>query len=1576
MDHYFGNIIQNKAQPMVDFNCNNQRLRNPRKSMFQIFSPKKNPNNSLNNNPKDMFNANNALNLILSRNLKTIYDENKSDISRDTPLYENVNCLIKNNKKNNQNNYKKFLNTKKMSYNLPNNFYNQLKAHNIKKEFHHSEIIHSKSKLMNDLSGRNSVKKTLNIGKKVNFLELHHQREKEREKEKEKEKKYSSLIEKHDSQKKKPILLNAKKRYSSPSNKNKLNLKKSQINFSSAIYQANNEYTINNEGQRGSCPNITKITQCGRKPRKSCYNNKDMKKTFLSLKYKNLNLNKKRSSSNSNFKMSIKIKDKNYKRNSIFEDPPEKNLQIPTLKQINNSLNKTFIGSRLDLAQEELKNLENNEVTQIINNLPQTKIEKMKFSRLPKKSLDNIIELSSFNNSEQKELNPLTTRIENLALIPNDRLQKKYRKLYLSRNLYDSLDDEEVADEEKIYQFYISPNSLTVYILDFFVLISSFIELYYLPIYISLHISSYVVYSNLISSFIFYIIDFIYIIDLITGFFRAYYNFEEVLIKRNVNICIYYLTGWFFLDLIEAIPFFTLLDKNMKKSIKNVTNSKSYYGWDFGLNNNFFALTVLKAFKIFKTFSFNRLFKEIYKYLDQFIFFYEWKGLLFSILVVFSSLHLCTCFFIFIGRNEFQGWILQNNLQDKTFGDLYVASLYYQMTTLTTVGYGDISANFGLEKIYGIFILIVGTCAYSWILTYISNYIKKNNEKFIDFEEKMKVLTEIKMEYPNLSKVLYDRIKRYLNYNKSEYNNNIKFILESLPSSLQNNLIIEIYKPIIMNFQFFKSFENSDFFVKIVTSLKPILSMKDDILIQEGDIIEDIIFIKKGVLTLEIIMDLNDQKKSIQSHLEMTGLSCFKSISNQKFTELINYNSHAAIYRSDFGKPMIFNDKYERKKEIKIIDLRRNEHFGDILMILNEKSPVAVKVKSKKAELFFLQKTEATEISNRYSNIWKRIVNRSLHNMKQIKNLIRKKVFLYIESNNIKMDDDFNEKYLSKQNYKSLLSPKNKTKKQKASNNIDTILEEESNFDKSNLVPTTNRYKDQSTSAQTKSIKIPIPDIYDSKLKTECISKISSKKKVKRVFFKSDVIDKEEKMKTEIKERSDINGVNDVINLLDKKVIKSSKNNNLINNFNINIYTPKVQFPLNQINIENQSSNIYEIKKEESNKEKIKEISNDSFISNKINNEISFNKDLIMNIKDNDILMNNSDENSNVVLTNIKLNDNKNTNISVNYSSNIIKLLDKKKLDKKPKNEKAEIKTNDNVSIKSASSDKSKISKSNNNSNKDLLFIKMNKFSNLNTSQSTSFSIKSIYENFNQISQYKLEKSPDLREKAKKFILEQIEEDKKEKLQAFSKTSKNNNNFLSIKYNMNLNNSKKTLSRLSSENYERSNISSKNIVNKTGLVKKATLQFDESKLEDKPVLIKSARKEEECISPRKIEKEDNKKSKRFFSVINKKRNSIKKRQGRRHESNREKEKTFYNQLVRNRSLKKKRTIEDKPEKEQKNNKMNYGKLISENIEKNQQNLNNPEEYFQGFFKNIISKRKQGNNVKSEEKLKRRSTVEY
>ena len=524
----------------------------------------------------------------------------------------------------------------------------------------------------------------------------------------------------------------------------------------------------------------------------------------------------------------------------------------------------------------------------------------------------------------------------------------------------------------------------------------------------------------------------------------------------------------------------------------------------------------------------------------------------------------------------------------------------------------------GIEHAYGIFILIVGTCVYSWIVTYISNYIKKNNEKFIDFEEKMKVLNEIKMEYPNLNKNknLNERIVRYLNYNKSEYKYNLKFILESLPSSLQNNLIIEIYKPIIMNFQFFKSFENSDFFVKIVTSLKPILSMKDDILINEGDIIEDIIFIKKGVLTLEIILDLKDPKKSVESHLEMTGMECFKNISYKKFNTLMNLNSLNPNYNPEFAKK--FKNKLIRKKEIKIIDLRKNEDFG-ILMILNEKSPLAVIVKSKKAELFFLQKTEATEISNRYSNIWKRIVNRSLHNMKQIKNLIRRKIFLFIEAYNIEINKEIKEKYLKngQLNHNISLKDKNKIKQSKSTKPIETIIEEEeSNLNQSQCSITkinrgqSSKEKNQKTQtgetsenkstqiSKSKSSKInnrkpnlkeieyKIENPIDEKNSVENESIIkdneeNSKKKEQNFNFKDsnkNISFNNDKKNIEI--NNNITGLNNMISIVDKEFINATKNNN-ITNFNINIYTPNVHFPLSKLNIENQNSSRINLKEKE-----------------------------------------------------------------------------------------------------------------------------------------------------------------------------------------------------------------------------------------------------------------------------------------------------------------------------------------------------------------------------------------------------------
>lgn len=79
--------------------------------------------------------------------------------------------------------------------------------------------------------------------------------------------------------------------------------------------------------------------------------------------------------------------------------------------------------------------------------------------------------------------------------------------------------------------------------------------------------------------------------------------------------------------------------------------------------------------------------------------------------------------------------------------------------------------------------------------------------------------------------------------------------------------------------------------------------------------------------------------------------------------------------------------------EIKILEIRKNEHFGDALMFLNERCPLILKVRTKIAELLVLRKMEAIEIYSVYPNIWKRINKKSLFNMEQIKLKIKKELF-------------------------------------------------------------------------------------------------------------------------------------------------------------------------------------------------------------------------------------------------------------------------------------------------------------------------------------------------------------------------------------------------------------------------------------------------------------------------------------------------------------------------------------------------------------------------------------------------------
>ena len=581
--------------------------------------------------------------------------------------------------------------------------------------------------------------------------------------------------------------------------------------------------------------------------------------------------------------------------------------------------------------------------------------------------------------------------------------EQRYRNLQRKGYVYDSFDDEENILDEEIYSFFIKPESSFIIFFDFLITISSVYYLIYIPYFLG---SNKIFCINTKGYFLDICIDIIYIFDLILPFFVAFYNFDEILKTHFKDRCINYLKGWFFLDLIEAIPLrtiFKLFDKKCKQELFLINPYQPEYHY---------LLLVFRMFKIFKVLSKNKFLDYISKLLNNIEYFSNYLTLYSSIAIFSLALHIVSNIFIFIGNNEFPGWISLFGYNNYPYLNLYLVAIYYTITTLTTVGYGDLYCTTKSEKIFGMFMEVVGIFAYSWALTSVSNYVKVLNEKTEEYEKNLQILEEIKLTYPKLSDDLYDRISRYLKYKQDKEQLDKNIIIECLPVNLSNLLVYEMYKPIIDNFIFFKSFDNVDFIVKVILNFKPIIAMRNDILIKEGDLVEDIIFVKKGKLSLELPLDKNPKVQKTKTILNQTlknspsmllrtqtNLDPFKRRRSSIFQNVQTFNQVKTLINSLEKKKEEEEEKENKNIQIfKILEIRKNEHFGDILMFLNQRSPLNLRVKTKKAELFFLNKTDAIDISTSYPSIWQKINIKSLFNYEQMKRLMNKIIKIFKSS--------------------------------------------------------------------------------------------------------------------------------------------------------------------------------------------------------------------------------------------------------------------------------------------------------------------------------------------------------------------------------------------------------------------------------------------------------------------------------------------------------------------------------------------------------------------------------------------------
>lgn len=138
--------------------------------------------------------------------------------------------------------------------------------------------------------------------------------------------------------------------------------------------------------------------------------------------------------------------------------------------------------------------------------------------------------------------------------------------------------------------------------------------------------------------------------------------------------------------------------------------------------------------------------------------------LLFLSLVFFLMIHIIGCFWIFIGRfdeTSKENWIYIKGYQDYSVYDLYVSSVYFSVTTVVTVGYGDITAISSGEKLVAVFLMLIGVIAFSYATGALGNILANIDSSEAKLKEKMTTLNEIQVKY-NISGDLYRKLYKAL----------------------------------------------------------------------------------------------------------------------------------------------------------------------------------------------------------------------------------------------------------------------------------------------------------------------------------------------------------------------------------------------------------------------------------------------------------------------------------------------------------------------------------------------------------------------------------------------------------------------------------------------------------------------------------------------------------------------------------------------------------------------------------------------------------------------------------------------
>ncbi|KAL4237377.1 Potassium voltage-gated channel subfamily H member 5 [Mactra antiquata] len=362
------------------------------------------------------------------------------------------------------------------------------------------------------------------------------------------------------------------------------------------------------------------------------------------------------------------------------------------------------------------------------------------------------------------------------------------------------------------------------------------------------------------------IVDVVFFIDIILNFHTTFVGASGEVISDPKIIRMNYLKSWFVIDLLSCLPY-------------DVFNA--FQDVDEGISTLFSALKVVRLLRL------GRVVRKLDHYLE-----YGAAMLVMLIFVFVLFAHWLACIWYSIGHTELladvdYGWltVLSNVTGDQFYisnstntlvggpgkGMRYLTSLYFTLSCMTGVGFGNVSAATESEKLFSVFMMIIGSLLYATIFSNVTTIFQQFYASFARYHDMLNNVREF-MKLHDVPKSLSERVMDYIVSTWAITKGiDAAKVLNYCPKDMKADLCVHLNRKVFLEHPAFR-LASDGCLRALAMHFTMTHSAPGDLIFHQGESLDALCFVISG--SLEVIQD--DEVVAILSKGDVFGDNFWK----------------------------------------------------------------------------------------------------------------------------------------------------------------------------------------------------------------------------------------------------------------------------------------------------------------------------------------------------------------------------------------------------------------------------------------------------------------------------------------------------------------------------------------------------------------------------------------------------------------------------------------------------------------------------------------------------------------------------